>query len=104
MTPRIEKLQSRHAVDAFDCGNQDLNRFLQQYALPNQGSGASTTYVGLADHTVIGFYSLAVGSVEYDQASERVSKGLAHHPIPVMLLARLAVDQHWHNQGSEQAC
>lgn len=99
MIPRIEKLQPRHAVDAFDCGNQDLNRFLQQYALPNQGSGASTTYVGVADHTVIGFYSLAVGSVEYEQASERVRKGLAHHPIPVMLLARLAVDQHWHNQG-----
>ena len=95
MTPRIEKLQPLHAVDAFDCSNQDLNRFLQKYALPNQSSGASTTYVGLADQTVIGYYSLAVGSVEYEQAPERVTKGLAHHPIPVMLLARLAVDQQW---------
>lgn len=99
MTPRIEKLQSLHAVDAFDCSNQDLNRFLQQYALPNQSSGASTTYVGLADHTVIGYYSLAVGSVEYEQAPARVTKGLAHHRIPVMLLARLAVDHQWQKVG-----
>ena len=99
MTLRIEKLQPRHAVDGFDGSNQDLNRFLQQYAFPNQSSGASTTYVGLADQTVIGYYSLAVGSVEYEQAPERVTKGLAHHPIPVMLLARLAVDQQWQKKG-----
>jgi GNAT superfamily N-acetyltransferase len=99
LTLRIEKLQPRHAVDAFDCSNQDLNRFLRKYALPNQSSGASSTYVGLADQTVIGYYSLAVGSVEYEQAPERVTKGLAHHPIPVMLLARLAVDQQWQNKG-----
>ena len=98
MTPRIEKLQSQHAVEAFDCSNQDLNRFLQKYAFPNQSSGASTIYVGLADQTVIGYYSLAVGSVEYEQAPERVTKGLAHHPIPVMLLARLAVDHQWQRQ------
>jgi GNAT superfamily N-acetyltransferase len=99
LTPRIEKLQQLHAVEAFDCSNQDLNRFLQEYALPNQSSGASTTYVGLADQTVIGYYSLAVGSVEYKQAPERVTKGLVHHPIPVMLLARLAVDHQWQNKG-----
>jgi GNAT superfamily N-acetyltransferase len=99
LTLRIEKLHPRHAVDPFDCSNHDLNRFLQKYALPNQSSGASTTYVGLADHTVIGYYSLAVGSVEYEQAPERVTKGLAHHPIPIMLLARLAVDQQWQNKG-----
>lgn len=100
MILKIEKLHPRHAVDAFDCGNQDLNRFLQKYALPNQSSGASTTYVGLADHTVIGYYSLAVGSVEYEQAPARVTKGLAYHPIPVLLLARLAVDQQWHKRGA----
>lgn len=99
MTRNIEKLQQGHAVEAFDCGNQDRNRFLQQYALPNQNSRASTTYVALADRTVIGYYALAVGSVEYEKAPERVAKGLAHHPIPVMLLARLAVDRQWQNKG-----
>lgn len=99
MTSRIEKLQPHHVIDTFDCGNQALNLFLHKYALLNQGSGASTTYVGLADQTVIGFYALAVGSVAYEQAPARVTKGLAHHPIPVMLLARLAVDRPWHNRG-----
>ena len=102
MTPRVEKLQPLHAVDAFACSNQDLNRFLQKYAFPNQCSGASTTYVGLADQTVIDYYSLAVGSVEYEQAPERVMKGLVYHPIPVMLLTRLVVDHQWQKMGSEQ--
>ena len=99
MTQKIEKLQRVHAVDALDCGNKDLNRFLHQYALLNQSSGASQTYVGLADQTIIGYYSLAVGSVEHDKAPERVMKGLAHHAIPIMLLARLAVDAHWQSKG-----
>lgn len=99
MIRRIDKLQRDHAVDAFDCGYQDLNRFLQHYAFINQRSGASTTYVGLADHTVIGYYSLAVGSVEHAKAPERVTHGLAHHAIPIMLLARLAVDAAWQRQG-----
>ena len=99
MIRRIDKLQRDHAVDAFDCGHQDLNRFLQHYAFINQRSGASTTYVGLADHSVIGYYSLAVGSVEHAKAPQRVTQGLAHHAIPIMLLARLAVDAAWQRQG-----
>jgi len=54
LTRKIEKLQREHAVEAFDCGNKDLNRFLQQYALLNQNNGASQTYVGLADQAIIG--------------------------------------------------
>ena len=99
MTQRIEKLQQHHAVEAFDCGRDALNRFLQQYALQNQHSGGSQTYVGLADETVIGYYALAVGSVEQEHAPERVKKGLAKHSIPIMLLARLAADLRWQKQG-----
>lgn len=99
MTRTIEKLQRHHAVDAFDCGREDLNRFLQQYALHNQHSGGSQTYVGLVDETVVGYYALAVGSVEQEHAPERVKKGLAKHSIPIMLLARLAVDLRWQKQG-----
>lgn len=99
MTRRIEKLQPHHAVDAFDCGQEALNRFLQKHALQNQRSGGSQTYVGLADETVIGYYALAVGSVERELVPERVKKGLAKHSIPIMLLARLAVDARWQKQG-----
>ena len=99
MTRRIEKLQPHHAVEAFDCGREALNLFLLLYALQNQRTGGSQTYVGTADETVIGYYALAVGSVEQEQAPERVKKGLAKHSIPLMLLARLAVDLHWQKQG-----
>lgn len=99
MIRRIEKLQQHHAVGAFDCGHEALNRFLQKHALQNQHSGGSQTYIGLADKTVIGYYALAVGSVELEHAPERVKKGLAKHSIPVMLLARLAVDLGWQKQG-----
>ncbi len=99
MTRKIEKLHRHHAVDTFDCGRADLNRFLQQYALPNQRSGGSQTYVGLVDDSVVGYYALAAGSVEQDIAPERMKKGLAKHAIPILLLARLAVDLPWQKQG-----
>ncbi len=99
MKRRIEKLQPHHAVEAFDCGREALNLFLRKHALQNQRTGGSQTYVGTADETVIGYYALAVGSVEQEQAPERVKKGLAKHSIPLMLLARLAVDLHWQKQG-----
>lgn len=99
MTRKIEKLQRHHAIDAFDCGREELNRFLQQYALQNQQSEGAQTYVGLVGQSVVGYYALAVGSVEQEDAPERVKKGLAKHSIPIMLLARLAVDRHWQNRG-----
>ena len=51
----------------------------------------------------MGFHTLAAGQVVYDDAPERLKKGLARHTVPVMLLARLAVDRHWHGQGIGKA-
>jgi GNAT superfamily N-acetyltransferase len=96
---RIEKLARHHAVDVFDCGQDALNRFLIRFALPNQQANASQTYLGLADDTVIGFYTLAVGELAYEDAPERLAKGLARHPIPVMVLARMGVGQPWQGKG-----
>lgn len=96
---RVEKLTRGHAVDAFDCGQEALNRFLVRYALANQQANASQTYVGLADDMVIGFHTLVVGEVAHADAPERLSKGLARHPVPVMLLARLAVSSRWQGRG-----
>lgn len=95
----IEKLARHHAVDDFDCGEDALNRFLIRFAFPNQQANASQTYVGLADTAVIGFYTLVVGEVTYEDAPERLKKGLARHPVPLMLLARLAVDRAWQGKG-----
>lgn len=92
---RIEKLTRQHAVETFDCGQEALNRFLARFALHNQQADASQTYVALADETVIGFYSLVVGEVSYDDAPDRLTKGLARHPVPIMLLARMGVAVGW---------
>jgi GNAT superfamily N-acetyltransferase len=88
---RIEKLQRDHAVDAFDCGQEALNRFLSRFAWQSQQAGASQTYVAVEGAAVVGFHTLVVGQVEYSGAPERLRKGLAHHPVPLMILARLGV-------------
>lgn len=96
---RIEKLHRGHAVEGFDCGREPLNRFLVRYALANQQANASQTYVALSGDAVIGFYTLVVGEIAHEEAPERLAKGLARHPIPVMILARLAVSQSWQGKG-----
>ena len=99
----IEKLRRDHAVEDFDCGREALNRFLQRYAWQNQQAGASQTYVGLVGNSIVGFYTLAGGQVTYDDTPERLTKGLARHPVPIMLLARLATDRRWQKQGVGKA-
>ena len=96
---RIEPLQARHAVEGFDCGDKALNRFLIRFALANQRGRASRNYVALAGDDVVGFHTLVVGEVSPEQAPERIRKGLARHPIPLMVLARLAVAVEHQGQG-----
>ncbi len=100
---RVEKLRPDHAIEGFDCGREELNRYLLRYAWSNQQAGAAQTYVGLAEDAVVGYHTLAVGHVTREEAPERLTKGLARHPAPIMLLARLAVDRRWHGQGVGQA-
>lgn len=95
----IEKLQRTHDVDAFDCGQEALNRYLQNYALISQRANAAQTYIGISDQHIMGYYTLAVGHVTYEDAPERLTKGLSRNPVPVMLLARLAVDTNWQGEG-----
>ena len=99
MNLRIEKLRRAHTVEGFDCGQEALNRFLIRYAFQNQQAGASRTYVALADAEIAGYYTLVVGQVEHEGAPERLKKGLARHPVPIMLLARLAIARHWQGKG-----
>lgn len=100
---RIEKLRRDHPVEDFDCGREPLNRYLIRYAWQNQQAGAAQTYVGLDGDVVIGYHTLAVGQVSHPEAPQRVAKGLARHPIPIMLLARMAVDRRCQGQGVGKA-
>jgi GNAT superfamily N-acetyltransferase len=95
----IEKLRREHALDRFDCGKEDLNRFLKRQAWNSQQAHSAQTYVLVSEVTVLGYCSLAAGSISHDEATERTRKGLARHPIPVILLARLAVDKSLQGRG-----
>nr|WP_226819977.1 GNAT family N-acetyltransferase [Acidithiobacillus ferrooxidans] len=90
-------------VERFNCGQPALNQFLQRYALLNQKANSALTYVCCQTGVVVGFYSLAAGSVEPESAPPRVMKGLARHPVPVLILARLAVDQNHQGKGLGKA-
>ena len=94
----VRKLEATDNVSFFDGGQPALNQYLQRFALVNQKANSAQSYVCCKDGVVVGFYSLAVGSVEPADASGRVVKGLARHPVPVMILARLGVD--CNHQGS----
>ncbi len=96
---RIEKLNRSHPVKKFDCGMEALNRFLIRYALQSQQSEASQTYIAIVGEEIAGYYTLAVGQVEYQDAPQRLTKGLARHPVPIMLLARLAVAVAWQGKS-----
>jgi len=88
----IEKLAKEHDVAAFDCGKPALNDWLRRFALTNQQADSARTYVIHRGGRVAGYYSLSAGSVRREESPARVAKGLAKHPIGVILLARLAVD------------
>jgi GNAT superfamily N-acetyltransferase len=96
---RVEKLRADDPVQEFDCGREELIRYLQRYASPNQQAGAAQTYLGMDGETIAGYHTLTVGSVTLEESPERLKKGLARHPVPIMLLARLAVDRRWQSQG-----
>ena len=100
---RVEKLRRDHPIETFDCGREELNRYLIRYAWQNQQAGADQSYVGIVGEVIAGYYTLAVGQVSLENAPDRVKKGLAKHPVPIMLLARLAVDHRWQGQGVGKA-
>lgn len=99
----VRKLAASDNVDLFDSGQPDLNQFLQRFALTNQRANSAQTYVSCQEGVVVSFYSLAVGSVEPETAVPRVLKGMARHPVPDMILARLAVDLKHQGMGLGRA-
>jgi GNAT superfamily N-acetyltransferase len=90
-SPHIEKLHRTHNVEEFTCGQPELDRFLTRHALQAQQSNSSRTYVAVNDGKIVGYYTIVAGEVQHAQAPERVVKGMARHPIPLLVLARLAV-------------
>ena len=86
-------LSGNHDVSDFDCGEPLLNDWLKRRALANQSSGASRTFVVVDNHQrVMGYYALAAGAVAHRDSTGAVRRNMPD-PIPVLVLARLAVDR-----------
>jgi len=86
-----QPLAAGHPLDAFDCGNPALNEWLIRHARQAHASGSARTYVVVDGQRIAGYFSLAVGQINSLDAPERVRKGMGNDPIPVVILARLAV-------------
>lgn len=99
----IEQINSNHPTTGFDCGSEELNRYLQKHALQNTRADGAVTRVTTRDGRIVGYYSLAAGAASHADAPGRVSKGLARHPIPLVILARLAVDRSAQGAGLGEA-
>ena len=95
-------LAKHHDRRAFDCGNADLNLYLQRYARQNHESGGAKCFVAAPAGTperVLGFYTLSPASIEYARTPALVKKGLARYDVPVFRLGRLAVDKNAQGRG-----
>lgn len=86
-----EPVHKGHLLDSFDCGKSGMNSWLMRHALQAQSAGSARTFVVTEDRHVVGYYSLTVGEVATLDAPERIRKGMGNYPIPVVILARLAV-------------
>jgi hypothetical protein len=87
-----EPIEKRHDRASFDCGDTDLNDFLQRHARKSHEKGGAKTFLAIddADTTrILGFYSLSPASIAYERTPELVNRGLARHEVPVFRLGRL---------------
>lgn len=89
----------QHRLEGFDCGRPALNDWLLRHARQAQGSGSAKTFVVADDVRVAGYFSLTVGQIDSLDAPDRIRKGMGLHPLPVVILARLAVCKQDHGRG-----
>ena len=85
-------IAKKHDTAAFDYGVEPLNVYLRRYALMNHQNRSSRTYIAMREERIVGYYTLSNGSVSRDEVPARVAQGLGKYPVPITLLARLAVD------------
>ena len=92
---QIEALDREHSRGAFSCGKPPLDEFIRRLVSQYQKRNLGRTYVAVrpGERTVYGYYTLASGSVSFEHIPEAAARKLPRHPVPVVLLARLAVDQ-----------
>src|SRR5580765_1151102 len=99
----IRRLEGHDEVENFDCGDDALNNYLKRHAWTNQQkSSIGVSYVALdedAPRTVLGYLTLAMASVPRDSFPKKYVRGLPPYDLPLILLARLAVDRRFASRG-----
>ena len=95
-------LAVNHVIDNFSSGEPSLDDWLKRRARANQASGGSRTYVLCEEDTVVGYYALASGAVAVKAVPGRFRRNMPD-PIPVVVLACLAIDQAWQGRGIGRA-
>ncbi len=98
--------KSIHDRSSFDCGEQELNDFIQTQAAKHMQAGISRTMVLPAlsplpnkKYPICAFYSIAPSSINRETLPQAMAKKLPRYPIPVFLLAQLAVHKEFHGSG-----
>ena len=103
MAVRLRRLEEADETANFDCGDVPLNQYLNQYAWVNQEkSSLGVTYVAVeevAPRTVLGYFTIAMSSVPRDAFPAKSVRGLPRYDVPLILLARLAVDRRFAGKG-----
>jgi GNAT superfamily N-acetyltransferase len=96
-----QPLGNEHRINGFDCGVGSLDVWLVRHARAATGAGSARTYVVVDSEQdrVVGYHALSLAFIEHGDATERGRKGMPRHPIPAMLLARLAVDKAAQGKG-----
>jgi len=99
----IRRLEEFDEVAGFDCGDEPLNNYLRRHAWTNQQKvSIGVTYVAVdesAPRIVLGYFTLATSSVPRDRFPQKYVRGLPPYDLPLILLARLAVDRRFSGRG-----
>ena len=98
---RIERLDRSHARGEFCCGKAPLDEFLRSLVSQYEKRSLGRTYVAVkeGEKKVYGYYTLASSAVPFANLPTKIARKLPRHPLPVALLARLAVDQAAQGRG-----
>lgn len=100
---RPRKLESIDSLQGFSCGRAELDDWLIRFAFINQSNGMTMVFVCEIEGEIAAYYALSAGQVGHESAPLRTLKGVANHPIPVVILTRFAVDVKFQGMGLGRA-
>lgn len=95
----IKDARNKSVLKSFDCGNNELNVFLRNFAYANDRIGIGKTYVLMDKNNIYGFFTLSSAQIKRESLIDESSINLPRYPIPAIRIARLAVDKKYQKQG-----